>query len=99
MGTIIEPQDSARADLARGAQSVSQGNSGHTKDWEKQRNERSARLEAGSHHASGKVARAECKALFEAVIRPAIGSALRATTEAGRFSRGSSGERRPAADP
>jgi malonate decarboxylase alpha subunit len=71
MGTITEPQDSARADLARGAQSVRQGNSGHTKDWEKQRNERSARLEAGSHHASGKVARAEsAKALLEAVIRP-----------------------------
>ena len=71
MGTVTKPQDSARADLARGAQSVSQGNSGHTKDWEKQRNERSARLEAGSHHASGKVARAEsAKALLEAVIRP-----------------------------
>jgi malonate decarboxylase alpha subunit len=71
MGTITEPQDSARADLARGAHSVSRGNSGHTRDWEKQRNERSARLEAGSHHASGKVARAEsAKALLEAVIRP-----------------------------
>ena len=71
MGTITEPQDSARADLERGAQSVSQANSGHTRDWEKQRSERSARLEAGSHHASGKVVRPEsAKALLEAVIRP-----------------------------
>jgi hypothetical protein len=28
MGTIIEPQDSARADLARGTQTGSRGNSG-----------------------------------------------------------------------
>jgi hypothetical protein len=71
MGTITEPQDSARADLERGAQSVSQANSGHIRDWEKQRSERSARLEAGSHHASGKVVRPEsAKALLEAVIRP-----------------------------
>jgi malonate decarboxylase alpha subunit len=71
MGGITEPQDSARADLAPGAQSVSQASSGHTRDWEKQRSERSARLEAGSHHASGKVVRPEsAKALLEAVIRP-----------------------------
>jgi malonate decarboxylase alpha subunit len=71
MGGITEPQDSARADLAPGAQSVSQASSGHTRGWEKQRSERSARLEAGSHHASGKVVRPEsAKALLEAVIRP-----------------------------
>jgi malonate decarboxylase alpha subunit len=71
MGTITEPQDSARDDLARGAQRVSRGNSGHTTDWQKQRSERSTRLEAGSHHANGKVVRPEsAKALLEAVIRP-----------------------------
>jgi malonate decarboxylase alpha subunit len=71
MGTVTKPQDSARADLAPGAQTVSRGNSGHTTDWQKQRSERSARLEAGSHHASGKVVRPEsAKALLEAVIRP-----------------------------
>jgi malonate decarboxylase alpha subunit len=71
MGTITEPQDSARADLTRGAQTVSRGNSGHITDWQKQRSKRSARLEAGSHHASGKLVRPEsAKALLEAVIRP-----------------------------
>jgi malonate decarboxylase alpha subunit len=71
MGTIIEPQDSARADLARGTQTGSRGNSGRMRDWDKQRSERSARLEAGSHHASGKVVRPDsAKALLEAVIRP-----------------------------
>src|SRR5437660_8698866 len=40
-------------------------------DWQKQRSERGARLDAGSRHASGKmVAPESAKALFEAVIRP-----------------------------
>jgi len=40
-------------------------------DWQKQRSERDARLDAGSRHASGKmVAPESAKALFEAVIRP-----------------------------
>jgi len=40
-------------------------------DWQKQRSEREARLDAGSRHASGKmVAPESAKALFEAVIRP-----------------------------
>jgi malonate decarboxylase alpha subunit len=71
MGTIIEPEDSASADLARSTQTGSRGNSGRMRDWDKQRSERSARLEAGSHHASGKVVRPDsAKALLEAVIRP-----------------------------
>jgi malonate decarboxylase alpha subunit len=71
MGTITEPQDSARTDLARGAQTVSGGNSGHSRDWRRQQSERNARLEAGSRYASGKVATSEsAKALLEAVIRP-----------------------------
>jgi malonate decarboxylase alpha subunit len=40
-------------------------------DWEKQRSERKARLEAGSRFATGKLAPPEnAKALLEAVIRP-----------------------------
>ena len=40
-------------------------------DWQKQRSERDARLDAGSRHASGKLVPPEsAKALFEAVIRP-----------------------------
>src|SRR6266436_4631337 len=40
-------------------------------DWQKQRSERDARLDAGSRHASGKMVPPEsAKALFEAVIRP-----------------------------
>src|SRR5467141_4471890 len=40
-------------------------------DWQKQRSERDARLDAGSRHASGKmVAPESAKALLEAVIRP-----------------------------
>jgi malonate decarboxylase alpha subunit len=40
-------------------------------DWQKQRNERNARLNAGSHYASGKMVPPEsAKALLEAIIRP-----------------------------
>jgi hypothetical protein len=40
-------------------------------DWQKQRSERSARLKAGSHYASGKmVPPDQAKAFLEAVIRP-----------------------------
>ncbi len=71
MGTITGPQDTARADLPNGAQTVSRGNSGHSKDWQKQRSERKTRLDAGSRYASGKVAPPEsARALLEAVIRP-----------------------------
>jgi malonate decarboxylase alpha subunit len=71
MGTITGPRDTARADLPTGTQTVSRGNSGHSKDWQKQRSERKTRLDAGSRFASGKVAPPEsAKALLEAVIRP-----------------------------
>jgi len=40
-------------------------------DWQKQRSERSARLNAGSHYASGKMVPPDkAKAFLEAVIRP-----------------------------
>ena len=40
-------------------------------DWQKQRSERSARLKAGSHYASGKMVPPDkAKALLEAIIRP-----------------------------
>jgi malonate decarboxylase alpha subunit len=40
-------------------------------DWQKQRSERSARLNAGSHHASGKMAPPDkAKPFLEAVVRP-----------------------------
>jgi malonate decarboxylase alpha subunit len=40
-------------------------------EWQEQRNERNARLNAGSHYASGKVVPPEsAKALLEALIRP-----------------------------
>ena len=40
-------------------------------EWQKQRSERKARLEAGSRFATGKLAPPEnAKALLEAVIRP-----------------------------
>jgi malonate decarboxylase alpha subunit len=71
MGGITGPQDSARADLPNGAQTVSRGNSGHSKDWQKQRGERKTRLDAGSRYANGKLTPPEsAKALLEAVIRP-----------------------------
>src|SRR5580698_3713619 len=41
------------------------------RDWQKQRSERSARLNAGSHYASGKMVPPDkAKAFLEAVIRP-----------------------------
>ena len=71
MSTIIEAQDLARADLTNGPRTLCRGNSDGTRDWQKQRSERYARLDAGSRFASGKVARPEsAKALLEAVIRP-----------------------------
>lgn len=49
-------------------------------DWQKQRSERNARLDAGSRYASGKMVPPEsAKALLEAVIRPGDRSASRAT--------------------
>jgi malonate decarboxylase alpha subunit len=40
-------------------------------EWQKQRSERNARLEAGSHYASGKLVPPEkAKALLEAIVRP-----------------------------
>src|SRR5258706_374185 len=40
-------------------------------DWQKQRSDRSARLSAGSHYASGKMVPPDkAKAFLEAVIRP-----------------------------
>jgi malonate decarboxylase alpha subunit len=40
-------------------------------DWQKQRSERSARLNAGSHYASGKMVPSDkAKAFLEAVVRP-----------------------------
>jgi len=52
--------------------------------WQKQRNERNARLNAGSHYASGKIVPPEsAKALLGGSSDPATGSASRATTSGG----------------